>query len=219
MFNLCTRIVSVFQRSDRVLLNDPDNYTNWSNPKIPQLITDSEGVQQLYISGEQSTRYIPNQDILQEGTFTFDGKDRFSTKNSTFYRLIQNYKYTYGETIDLPGIYQYSFAIEPSKVTQPSGSVNGSMFNKVNATYTLSTPPATLEISKTQSCILKSTALNAKPTVISSNNLKISGDEVITIVNTSTTNNQDYQYEGTIYIESINFLKVTGGIANIVFST
>jgi hypothetical protein len=31
--------------------------------------------------------------------------------------------------------------------------------------------------------------------------------------------NQDYQFEGTIYVESINFLKVTSGIANIVFST
>jgi hypothetical protein len=33
MFNLVTRIVFLTQRSDQILLNKWDNYTNWANPK------------------------------------------------------------------------------------------------------------------------------------------------------------------------------------------
>jgi len=229
MFNLCTRVVALFQRTDRALLNDWDNYTNWTDPALPEISPSSAGPLQFYSSGVQDPNVLLPQDIMQEGNLVFDGKERFNTKNSNFFRLIENFKYSPGTTTELPGIYQYSFAIDPTKTTQPSGSANGSMFNKTNIVYTLQVPPAVgTPPPQTSVCVIKSTVFNSVPTPAPINATVPPGPglpplvqpgQVINIYNPVAGNNQVYQYNGTIYVESYNFLKVTSGTANITFST
>ncbi len=229
MFNLCTRVVALFQRTDRVLLNDWDNYTNWTDPELAEIsLTGQTGPLQFYTSGVNNPTVILGQDIMQEGNLVFDGKERFNIKNKEFFKLIENFKYTSGSTSELPGIYHYSFALEPSTTTQPSGSANGSMFNKTNIVYTLQVPPTITNSLQTSVCVIKSTVFNPVPTPAPVNATVPPGPglpplvqpgQTINIFNPITGNNQAYQYNGTIYIEAYNFLKVTSGTANIVFST
>ena len=205
MFNLCTRILAVFSRTD--LLNEPDNYVNIQN--VPASIT----------SGQVDPLKVYTPDILQEAKLTLDGADRFSTKNSLFFRNIQNYKYSTGDTTQIPGIYQYSFALMPTQATQPSGSINGSIFNKIRFAHTLSVPPtdpALLAAAPTV-CVLKSTVFNNVPTIVNSN--QFSAGETLTLNQPPVINGMPFKYNGIFYVESINFLKVTGGLANLLFST
>jgi hypothetical protein len=43
--------------------------------------------------------------------------------------------------------------------------------------------------------------------------------QTINLYSAPTTNGMPFQYNGIVYVESYNFLKVTGGTANVVFST
>jgi hypothetical protein len=237
MFNLCTRVIALFQRTDRALLNDWDNYTNWESPDLPitQATTTVTGPPLTFWSSGNVDPLVPAAfDILQEGNLTFDGKDRFTTKNSNFFRLIENYKFTSGDTIDLPGIYQYSFALDPADPTQPSGTANGSMFNKTYFNYTLQVPPVDPALvnagllNNPPVCVVKSTVFNPVPTPVPANATVSPGPglpslfqpgQTIQLYNPVPTNGMIWQYNGTIYVESYNFLKVTSGTANLVFST
>ena len=236
MFNLCTRVVALYQRNDIALLNQWDNYTNWDDPNVPPLATSTATVGPLtfFTSGVVDPTVVAAQDILQEGKLVFDGKDRFSEKNSAFFRRIENYKYTAGDTTSIPGIYQYSFALRPSDPTQPSGSANGSMFNKTFFQYTLQVPPtdpALLAANDAQLnppvCVVKSTVFNPVPTPVPNPlPVELPGEpplfqpgQTIQLYSAPVNNGQVFQYNGIIYVESYNFLKVTSGTANLVFST
>jgi hypothetical protein len=230
MFNLCTRVVTVFQRSDLALLNQWDNYTNWLNPEIPQIDQTAVPVGPLlfYTSGVNNPTTQLVQDILQEGNLVFDGADRFDTKNANFFRLLENFQYTDGDTVDLPGIYQYSFALDPNDITQPSGAANGSMFNRTNFQYTLQVPPIVNAVNHTSQCVIKSTVFNPVPTPVAPESTvpaapglqpAVSPNDVLRITNPLTDNGMAYQYIGMIYVEAYNFLKVTSGQANLVFNT
>jgi hypothetical protein len=171
------------------------------------------------------------QDILVEGNLIFDGKDRFTTKNLNFFRDIQNFRFTPGPCRDLPGIYMYSFALDPNSITQPSGSVNASMFNKTTFQYTLLVPPVTPTANTTQTtlCVVKSSAsatnhvgVPISSTISPAPGVRALVDPGSTITLYSAPTNLYVQFQGyntTIYIESYNFLKVTNGQANVVFST
>lgn len=222
MFNLCTRVVAVFQRSDFALLNMWDNYTNWENPNVPPNVGAMVGT--LYSSGLVDENTVYPQDILQEANLVFDGKDRFTTKNTNFFRLIENYKYTRGDTTSLPGIYQYSFAIDPNTPTQPSGSANGSMFNKTYFQHTLQVPPVTSTSTQPDPvCVVKSTVFNSVPTpapIVPPGQPPIfQPGQTISLYSKTPNDGMPFQYNGMIYIESFNFLKVTSGTANLIFST
>jgi hypothetical protein len=236
MFNLCTRIIAVFQRSDSALLNKWDNYTNWSDSTIAPLsqAAGNTGPLQFYTSGIVNPNAPLDPVILQEATLVLDGKERFPKKNSNFFNLIENFKYSSGETFDLPGIYQYSFSLEPNNMIQPSGSLNGSMFNKTRLQYTLQVPAvdqeavAASEANNPPVCVVKSTVFNPVPTPVPANATVPPGpglpplfqaNQTISIYSAPTNNGMAFQYNGIIYVESYNFLKVTGGTANVIFST
>ena len=236
MFNLCTRVVAVFQRSDLSLLNQWDNYTNWQNQDSPPITqgTYTVGPLQFFTSGMVDPLVSQTRYILQEGRLVLDGKERFNNKNTNFFNLIENYKFSSGETADLPGIYQYSFALMPDKMTQPSGSINGSMYNKTALQYTLQVPPvdqsavADAEANNPPVCVVKSTVFNPVPTPVPPNATVPPGPglpplfqpgQTINLYSAPTTNGMQFQYNGIIYVESYNFLKVTGGTANVIFST
>lgn len=233
MFNLCTRIVALFQRQDRILLNDWDNYTNWDDIFFPPIDTAliPVGANPYYSTGATLPNNMDEQDILQEARIVFDGKERLVSKNVNFFREIQNYRFSCGYSAGLPGINLYSFALDPNCISQPTGSVNGSMFNRTNFQYTLLVPPvvANGQVSQTPVCVVKSTVFNPNPTPVPAGATVspspgvpplLSPGEVINIYPKPT--NLDIQYEGyntIVYIESYNFLKVTNGQANLVFNT
>jgi hypothetical protein len=248
MYNLCTRIVSLFQRQDRILVNDWDNYTNWDNiyyapvnPSVlPSNVFSPVPPSQFYSSGIQLSNNMNNQDIMQEGTVVLDGTQRENTKNTNFFRLIQNYKFSKGDTTSLPGINLYSFSLDPNTITQPSGTLNGSMFNRTNLQYTLLVPPTITTIydssgqlvqvtSPAAVCIVKETAFNPVPTLVPIGATVSPGPgippllqagQTLTIIPPSTQYPLQYgAYSSMIYIESYNFLKVTNGQGNLVFST
>lgn len=236
MKNLVTRILWVFQRSDRINQNDPDNYTNWVNPYVfPISGVDPTG------SGPAIDSNVSQRDILLESTLMLDGQERFSPKQTLFFSGLQLYRFQTGNPI--AGVYEYSFALK-NDPSQPSGSINGSMFNKTLLRNTLITPPAASgggggipAGTNVVACILKSTAGSKNPIQVLPAQTRPSigpngeiipplygPEDVISIVTkTDATgtplNSFQYTYSVRAYTESYNFLRITGGIGNVVFSS
>lgn len=228
MRNLCTRVVWVGQRSDRALQNDFDNYTNWTDPiKPPLSSTTLVNMTPWYSSGVTQGTSISQRDILLESAIILDGKERFSTKSTGFFSKLQPYKHHTGKAItDIPGVYAYSFALD-NHTTQPSGHMNGSMFNKTILRNTYVQPPLTSAVTAATVCVLKSTANNANPTVVLNPNAVdpdtgkplYNPEQLVTIVRKSDAQTLQYSYNVRAYVESYNYLRVMGGIGNVVFSS
>jgi hypothetical protein len=225
--NLCTRIVWIAQRNDVALLNQYDNYTNWLNANQPPLSSNVSGLTPSYSSGNALQTSVSQRDILLESSIILDGAERFNYKQTEFFSRIQNYRHQGGLCdVEFPGLYSYSFALE-HKTTQPSGHINGSMFNRTILRNTYVQPPlipGTAGV--TTLCVLKSTALNNNPTiVINPNALGANGkplyspDEVVTITRKTEGQTLQYTYNVRAFTESYNFLRVLGGVANVVFSS
>jgi hypothetical protein len=179
----------------------------------------------MFSSGQLQVSSIYPQDIVVDGVLLLDGKERFQTKPLPFFRLLQMYRHTTGRTPDLPGVYMYSFALDNSTY-QPSGALNGSMFNKITLRLSLQQPlpesvgagdaPTTVQV-----CILKSTAFNANPVVIPPGQISLyDPSEILTVVQ-NTNNNVIFVYTYTvgIYVESVNFLRIVSGLGNLVFAS
>ena len=228
MRNLCTRVVWVAQRSDRPALNDYDNYTNWPDAYKPPLNLSSSYMLPAYSSGTTQTPNITQKDILLESNVVLDGKDRFNTKQTEFFTTLPYYRHHTGEgSTQIPGIYSYSFASEHNE-QQPSGHINGSMFNRTVLRNTYVQPPQSAVPTNSSSvCILKSTAGSANPTVVlnpnaidpSTGKRLYSSEDLLTIITKSNAQTFIYSYNVRAYVESYNFLRVLGGVANVVFSS
>ena len=221
--NLCTQVVWVGQRSDRYLLNDYDNYTNWENPYLPPISSGQPFPTPCYTSGYQVQSGISTRDILLESTIVIDGKDRFTQKQTEFFSNIQNYRHHTGLCVaDIPGIYTYSFALEHDPL-QPSGHINGSQFNKTILRNTYVQPPlaSVFGISSPSDtiCVLKSTANSPNPTQVNPANYASNPDQIVTIIRKTPANTLAYTYNVRAFTESYNFLRVIGGVANVVFSS
>ena len=224
MRNLVTRVVWVGQRNDRHRFNDYDNYTNWPDAYNPPL----ELSLSYSSSGAAQPIHITQKDILIESSLILDGKERLKTKQSEFFSNLENYRHHTGRTnTELYGIYSYSFASEHNS-DQPSGHINGSMFNKtmLRNTYVQPALSAAPTLS-TSVCILKSTAGNANPTIVPNANAvnpqtgkpMYTKDELLTIIRKSDAQTLQYSFNIRAYVESYNFLRVLGGVANVVFSS
>ncbi len=110
----------------------------------------------------------------------------------------------------------YSFALDHTH--QPSGHLNGSMFNKTILRLNLQLPPFTTQTKSTASCIVKSTALSLNPVQVQTIK-NFSADEVINTITKPDLEVFKYTYTVRAYVESYNFLRITRGIANVVFSS
>ena len=227
MRNLCTRLVWVAQRSDRALQNDVDNYTNWANPYEPPLNQSGQTyMTPWYSSGAVLPSATSQRDILLDSSIILDGKERFNYKQTEFFDHIQNYRFNAGRTTDFPGLYCYSFALDHDKV-QPSGQLNGSMFNHTVLRNSYIQPPITSSSATppTTVCVLKSTAFYPKPTIVNPNAIGSNGkhlyspNDLVTIVNKGATQTYAYTYNVRAFVESYNFLRFMGGVANVVFSS
>jgi len=229
--NLCTRVVWIGQRTDRALLNDYDNYTNWVDPSQPP--TDSTNLNfstPWFSSGNAEPQNVSTRDILIESAVIIDGKERFSAKQAGFFSNIQAFRHHTGRGVtELPGIYMYSFALD-HHTGQPSGHINGSMFNKTILRNTYVQPPYSaiaLPSTSTSVCVLKSTANSARPTIILNPNAidpdtnmpLYRPEDLVRIVRKTDAQTLQYTYNVRAYVESYNFLRVMGGIANVVFSS
>jgi hypothetical protein len=219
MANLCTRVVWSAQRSDVIANNGWDNYTNWPNANRAPLDTGSTPfTTPYYTSGFGQGQNITNRDILVNATLLLDGAERLPQKNTSFFSLLQNYRHHNGKTVtSLPGLYSYSFALD-HHTPQPSGSLNGSMFNKTILRLAAQTPPVQTSPTVTQQCIVKSSALNQNPVVVTVPSA-YNPDQVVSVINKSQGVTYQYTYSVRAHVESYNFLRVSRGIANVVFSS
>jgi hypothetical protein len=233
MFNLVSRIVFATQRSDRILVNDWDNYTNWENPnRAPWTSISPDTVAGIYESGQQQISSVFPRATVIDGLLLLDGKERFQTKTFPFFNLLQMYKHTTGISTDIPGVYQYSFALDNDQY-QPSGAINGSMFNKVTLRLSLQQPlpqsvtedgaPTTTIV-----CVLKSTVFSQNPTIIppgqvnatdSNGNRIYKESDLVTFVQGNDNVIFTFTYNVGVYVESINFLRIVSGLANLVFAS
>ena len=223
MFNLVTRVVFASQRSDKILSNDWDNYTNWNNPDTPPYSAiSSESEINLYSSGQQQITSVFPRDSVVDGVILLDGKERFQTKPAAYFSLLQMYRHTTGSSaVTLPGVYMYSFALDHDQY-QPSGSINGSMFNKVILRITLQQPlPESTSTTNTNIvCVLKSTLFNPNPVVIPAGQVSLyDPSELVSVVRTNDNVIFVYTYNVGVYVESINFLRIVSGLGNLVFAS
>jgi len=223
LVNLCTRIVWVAQRSDAIENNDVDNYTN--QPRVPcGIYQNAYTMTPWYSSGEAIGQNQSASDILIDAVIVLDGAERFNTKTYDFFKYLENYRHHTGNVSVLPSIYTYSFALDHD-TQQPSGHINGSMFNKTILRLTFQDPPLAQSQQIIPGCILKSTALSKAPVNVTANTPgDIAGkglrpDQVIRVVTKPVDAVRSYTYTVTAYVESYNFLRVTRGIANVVFSS
>ena len=214
--NLCTRVVWVAQRND--LVNDYDNYTNWTDPYTPPLSPGSQ-LQNMLTSGTSLAPGVAARDIFLEGTIILDGKERFAPKQTEYFSHIQHYRHNEGFcTSILPGVYAYSFALSHGS-GQPSGHINGSMFNKVLLRASYVQPPfATGGSGPTSVCVLKSSVNTAHPIIVR-NPTDYSPNEVVHIINKTSPQTFQYTFNVNAYVESYNYLRVIGGHANVMFSS
>jgi len=225
MRNLGTRVVWVSQRND--ISNDYDNYTNWVDSTKPPLdSTTLPAMTPWYSSGNAQSTNVSNRDILLESNIILDGKDRFGVKQTPFFSQIQPYRHQTGNSSALSGLYVYSFALD-HHTTQPSGQINGSHFNKTILRNTYVQPPFTSSgiVGPAQVCILRSTANSPNPTVVNPNAVGTNGqllyspNELVTVIRKGNAQTYSYTFTTRVYVESYNFLRVLGGVANVVFSS
>ena len=225
MHNLVTRIVFAAQRSDKILENDWDNYTNWDNPnRAPWTPANGSIATSILTSGEQQISSVYPRDPMLDGVLLLDGKERFSTKPLPFFSLLQMYRHTTGDAPSLPGVYMYSFALDHDQY-QPSGALNGSMFNKIVLRMTLLQPlplsvTADGAATSTTVCVLKTTVFSPNPTIIPAGQIaNYDPSELVTVVQTNDNVIFTYTYNVGVYVESINFLRIVSGLGNLVFAS
>jgi hypothetical protein len=231
--NLTARVVYACQRSDKALNNDWDNYTNWDNPDVAPFTAVSTDKQlAMYSSGQQQIASVYPRDPIVDGTIFLNGKERFATKRSPFFNLLQMYKHSTGSTPDiLPGVSMYSFGLY-NDVYQPSGALNASMFDKFVLRLTLQQPLITAAGVASQSIvtILKSSAFNPNPVVVTPAMCALRNPDGSplyppeTLLTVVQTNNGDsiifnFTYNALVYVETINFLRIMNGVANLVFAS
>jgi len=241
-FNLITRVVWTSQRSDKILTNDWDNYTNWDNPlrapftttgplnDVFSTTTSSTETQTfLYSSGQLQISSVYPRDPITNGQLLLDGKERFSVKPTSYFSLLQMYKHTTGDAPQIPGVYMYSFALN-NDLYQPSGAINGSLFNKVVLRLTLQQPLVTAAGVAAQQVLYAITSTVNTPTPVYITAAQCALRDPVTglpiypyvtpvVVNTNGDNVLfAYTYNLGVYVESVNFLRIVSGLANFVFA-
>jgi len=224
MYNLVTRVVFATQRSDRIQANDWDNYTNWTNPdRAPWTPAGTTAPTSMYSSGQQQISSVFPRDPLIDGVLLFDAKERFQTKPLPYFSLLQMYRHTTGDARGLPGVYMYSFALDHDQY-QPSGAVNGSLFNKVILRLTLQQPLPQSSVTTGGStttivCVLKSTVFSQNPTIIPAANVNLyNPSDLVTVVQGNDNVIFVYTYTVGVYVEAVNFLRIVSGLGNLVFA-
>lgn len=222
LFNLVTRIVFASQRSDRIDTNDWDNYTNWENKDVAPWDDMTTAYQtNLYTSGQQQVSSVFPRDTFSDAVLLLDGKERFQTKPTSYFSLLQMYRHVTGITPEIPGVYMYSFALDHDQY-QPSGALNGSAFNKATLRLNMQQPlPEAMAASNTSVvCVLRSTLFSPNPTVIPAGQVGLyDPSQVVSVVQTNDNVIFTFTYNVGVYVESMNFFRIVSGLGNLVFAS
>jgi len=145
-----------------------------------------------------------SRDMLQDGKLQIDGYDRFDTRDSGYFRLVQPYQYHTSNDVK-KFLYLYSFALRPEDM-QPSGSLNASRIDNMNLLLNLrpdSNEPVTLDIP----------VLNANGAQV----FNAAGLPLVTpVVNPSYTPNRGSSHV-VVYAKNHNVLRVVNGFAGLLF--
>jgi hypothetical protein len=219
--NLVTRILFSARRSDMEAANNWDNYTNWDSTERAPFTANSSNVGNvLYSSGQYQVSSVSPRDTMTDSVLLFNGVERFYTKPSQYFSLLQSYRHTTGPS--LPGVYMYSFALNNDQY-QPSGALNASLIDKLTLRMTLQQPlPEDTATGQTQVCVLRSTVFNQNPTVIPPGQIGLyDPSEVVTVIQNVRNGAILFKntYNVSVYIESYNFLRIVSGLANLVFAS
>ena len=141
-----------------------------------------------------------SRDILQEATLQIDGYDRFDTRDSGYFRLVQPYQYHTATDVK-QFIYLYSFALRPEEM-QPSGSLNASRIDNMNLVVNLrpdTYEPVTLSYNLNGELVAANDP-SAVRTVVNPAYVPIRGKSTI-----------------IIYAKNHNVLRVVNGFAGLLF--
>jgi hypothetical protein len=169
--NPVPRIIIIPRRSDSVqYMNAWTNYTNWwrygQSPFVPAY--SSAGL----IGGHSGTNITSmQQDIVRQIRVVCDGNEVQEIKPLTYFNQVSSWKYATG--VFPPGLAIYSFALDTSKWTKPSGSLNTSR--------------------------VKNFQIDLDPWPLPQNTM--------------------YLIHYTVYVESINFLVIEGGMGGMKYAT
>ena len=126
--NPVPRLVIISRRSDSTqYLNQWTNYTNWwLYPKAPFVPTASAIPSQLGSSGLNGVAM--QQDIIRQMRVLCDGNEIQEIKPFQYFNQLSSWRYATG--VFPPGLGIYSFALDTSNWTKPSGSLNTSRVKK-----------------------------------------------------------------------------------------
>lgn len=222
LFNLVTRIVFGSQRSDRIGVNDWDNYTNWENKDVAPWDDMTTAYQtSLYTSGQQEVSSVFPRDTISDAVLLLDGKERFQTKPTSYFSLLQMYRHVTGDTPQIPGVYMYSFALDHDQY-QPSGALNGSAFNKATLRLNMQQPlPEAMTTTNTSVvCVLRSTALSGNPVIIPPAQVSLyDPSQLVSVVQRNDNVIFTFTYNVGVYVESVNFFRIVSGLGNLVFAS
>jgi hypothetical protein len=117
--------------------NDWTNFTNWTDETNPPYsLSYYNPYGPTYKITSNNYPAYKNKSILLDAKLKLNGYDRFSEKDNIYFNLAQPFESH--TRIPKTGIYCYSFALDNtnSKVNQPSGSCNFSMYNNVDLAIT-----------------------------------------------------------------------------------
>lgn len=128
-----------------------------------------------------------SRDLLQDATLQVDGYDRFDTRDSGYFRLVQPYQY-HTSTDVKQFIYVYSFALRPED-SQPCGSLNASRIDNM------------------------SLKINLRPDTDEPQTITING---ITRINPSFVPKRGNAHI-VIYAKNHNVLRIVNGFAGLLF--
>ncbi len=153
-----------------------------------------------------TSQHEPGQsrDILQDATLQVDGYDRFDTRDSGYFRLVQPFQHH--TTTDIKQfIYIYSFALRPEDM-QPSGSLNASRIDNMNLKINLR-PDPNEPLTLTQNVVDS----NGNPILDGNGN-----PQTRTIINPSYVPPRGKAHI-VIYAKNHNVLRIVNGFAGLLF--
>ena len=151
--NLSTRIVWFARRSDaQPYRNQPSNLTNWistASTQRPYVVPLSGQPNYVYVGGIQRTigrsgALLPGiqRDILRNAFLTANGTALFDSNDAGYFSEYVPYRYLKGNATpfqnyglstqsELWPLYCYSFALDPSSIEQPTGTLNISRIDRL----------------------------------------------------------------------------------------
>jgi len=126
------------RRTDLEAVNQWHNFTNWPlinyDPTIPSYLTpDTNPFGSEYTIDSSSYISLKDKNPIKSATLRLNGMERFDTKDSNMFNLVNNYQHH--QRVPKDGISVYSFGLESYKY-QPSGTCNMSRFNPIELLVT-----------------------------------------------------------------------------------